>query len=188
MLAGAPAALLSAAHYEWIVILIRTYFTINDISDKNFSDEFCVQNSPPACVSMFTTICSTCTSHLRPPRPPIAENGIFGQKLAVLVKNWPFWGRFYTAGCTFLTSFASRAVLLHVFQCVPPFAQLVQAIWGLPGLQWAKSQFWDPSQSQSLRGHHRHKILFAPTGHQLLLCNYTQNVWIYPKYALKLVK
>ena len=99
MLSGAPAALLSAAHYEWIVILIRTYFTINDISDKNFSDEFCVQNSPPACVSMFTTICSTCTSHLRPPRPPIAENGIFGQKLAVLGPFLHRWVHFSDEFC-----------------------------------------------------------------------------------------
>ena len=39
----------------------------------HFSDEFCVQSSPPACVPMCTTICSTCTSHLGPPRPPMAK-------------------------------------------------------------------------------------------------------------------
>ena len=70
--------------------------------------------------------------------------GLQWPKKAFLAKNGPFWGRFYTAGCTFLTSFASRAVLLHVFQCVPQFVQLVQAIWGLPGLQWPKKSILGP--------------------------------------------
>ena len=44
----------------------------------HFSDEFCVQSSPPTCVPMCTTICSTCTSHLGPPRPPMAKKSILG--------------------------------------------------------------------------------------------------------------
>ncbi len=77
-------------------------------------------------------------------RGPIAKNGFLGHQWpnkAFLVINGPFWGRFYTAGCTFLTRFASRVVLQHVFQCVPPFVQLVLAIWGLRNLQWPKKAF-----------------------------------------------
>ena len=44
-------------------------------------------------------------------------------------------------GRSFLTRFASRVVLQHVYQCVPPFVQLVLAIWGLRNLQWPKKAF-----------------------------------------------
>ena len=51
-----------------------------------FSDEFCIQSSPPTCVPMCTTICSNRTSLLGPSRPPMA-------KKAFLAKHWPFWGQ-----------------------------------------------------------------------------------------------
>ena len=52
-----------------------------------------------------------------------------------------FLASYRPAGCTYLTRFASRVVLQHVFQYVPPFVPLLQAIWGLPGLQWPKVAF-----------------------------------------------
>ena len=67
--------------------------------------------------------------------------GLQWPKKACLAKNRPFWGPFYTTGCSFLMSFASRAVLQHVFQCVSPSVQPVQAFCGLPGLPWPKKAF-----------------------------------------------
>ena len=65
----------------------------------HFSDEFCVQSSPPTCVPMCTTICSTCTSHLGPPRPPMAKKGIFGQKWAILGPFLHRWVHFSDEFC-----------------------------------------------------------------------------------------
>merc|ERR1712208_269059 len=62
-------------------------------------------------------------------------------KKAFMAINGPFWGRFCTTGRSFLTRFASRVVPQHVYQCVPPFVQLVLAIWGLRNLQWPKKAF-----------------------------------------------
>ena len=59
-------------------------------------------------------------------RPLMAKNGSFGP-------NWPFLGHFHAIRCTFLTSFASRLVLPHMFRCDPPFDPLLPAIWRLWG-------------------------------------------------------
>ena len=60
-------------------------------------------------------------------------------KTAILAPNGPLWSHFHTTGCIFLTSFAPRLVLLHVFNCDPPFDPLLPAIWGVWSLSWPKT-------------------------------------------------
>ena len=70
----------------------------------------------------------------------------FARKLHLVVWKWPkvakcqksflaqngqIWGHFHTTGCIFLTSFAPRLVLPHVFNCDPPFDPLLPAICSL---------------------------------------------------------
>ena len=56
-----------------------------------------------------------------------------------LAQNGQIWGHFHTTGCIFLTSFAPRLVLPHVFNCDPPFDPLLPAIWGVWSLSWPKT-------------------------------------------------
>ena len=72
-------------------------------------------------------------------QPSGASGASYGQKMAILGPNGPFWSHFHTTGCVFLTSFAPRLVLLHVFNCDPPFDPLLPAIWGVWSLLWPKT-------------------------------------------------
>ena len=106
----------------------------------HFSDEFCVQSSPPTCVPMCTTNCSTCASHLGPPQPPMAKEGIYGHKWAILGPFLHRWALFSDAVCvqssppacvpmctTICTTFAS-----HLGPPRPPMAKS-----GIFGQKWA---------------------------------------------------
>merc|ERR1712240_260068 len=64
-------------------------------------------------------------------QPSGASGASYGQKMAILAPNGPLWSHFNTTGCVILTSFAPRLVLLHVFNCDPPFDPLLPAIWGV---------------------------------------------------------
>ena len=60
-------------------------------------------------------------------------------KTVIQAPNGPLWSHFHTTGCVILTSFAPRLVLLHVFNCDPPFDPLLPAIWGVWSLSWPKT-------------------------------------------------
>ena len=72
-------------------------------------------------------------------QPSGASGASYGQKMAILGPNGPLWSHFHTTECAFLTSFAPRLVLLHVFNCDPPFDPLLPAIWGVWSLLWPKT-------------------------------------------------
>ena len=76
--------------------------------------------------------------HCDPPFDPLlpAIWGVWSlvwPKTAILAPNGPLWSHFHTTWCVFLTSFAARVVLPHVFNCDPPFDPLLPAIWRLCG-------------------------------------------------------
>merc|ERR1712004_531954 len=90
-------------------------------------------------------MCSTVTHHLIYFCQPSGASGAsYGPKTAILAANGPLWSHFHTTGCIFLTSFAPRLVLLHVFNCDPPFDPLLPAIWGVWSLLWPKNGFFCP--------------------------------------------
>ena len=72
------------------------------------------------------------------------KNGILAPKMAFWPQNGPLWGYFHTTGCVFLTSFACRLVIPHVFHCDPPFDPLLPAIWGVWSLLWPKNGDFGP--------------------------------------------
>ena len=78
-------------------------------------------------------------------QPSGASGASYGQKMAILAPNWPLWSHFHTTGCVILTSFAPRFVLLHVFNCDPPFDPLLPAIWGVWSLLWPKLAILAPN-------------------------------------------
>ena len=97
-------------------------------------------------------MCSTIIHHLIHFCQPSGVSGAsYGPKTAILAPNGPLWSHFHTTWCVFLTSFAARVVLPHVFNCDPPFDPLLPATRGLWGHFLPKMAFF--AQKLAILGH-----------------------------------